>query len=655
MERPALNGCTWQYKLEGNYEGMVPSSGIKQNNTWSNIVQPINKLPKNIINTIYYKTNLPSSKIGDPHLLFQTNDQAFEIYVDNKLIYSFGDFKNFNHKHSPGSPTHLIPLPENYQNKELLIVMKSTSAKRLGLVRTIELDTKGNHFMRIFKMSISTLILGCLSLVIGIACMLVGIMRRLGRKALFSLGSIFIVVGLWGISENALTQLFHLRPIFWYYTAVVSFYLIPVSVYRFIRDISKTNKKIISLLIRLHIILFIVSFLIDLTGIAPLIDTMMIYYILTGFSYSTCVFISMKTFLKTRGKELIYIVGLIVFGVFGLYDILGWYYGIIDWKTNMTPWGMFIFQLALIYVMTIHLKEMQDRFELYREKIKVNNFKIKEAERQIDKAIENDKIKTEFFANVSHELRTPVNIIYSTLQLIKIYNDKDMLGKNEVSIKRYINIMYQNCHRLMKLVNNIIDITKIESGFYKLDLKRVNIVSLVENITQMIESYAADKEVCLIFDTEIEEKEFICDPEALERIILNLLSNAIKFTEKGDSIFVRVKEQDDNIVIEVEDTGIGIPKDKTKKVFDRFMQVDKSFTRQNEGCGIGLAIVRALVEMHNGSIELVSEIDKGSVFRIILPEIVDESTPIETIEDIQTSENKTEKVAVEFSDIYNNK
>lgn len=247
-------------------------------------------------------------------------------------------------------------------------------------------------------------------------------------------------------------------------------------------------------------------------------------------------------------------------------------------------------------------------------------------------------------------MRTPLNIIHTTNQLMKVYSDKGIIGSKEPNIDKYINIMNQNCYRLMKLVNNLIDITKIEAGFYILNFKKVNIVNLIENITMSIETYVNNKGIKFIFDTEYEEKTIICDSDAIERIMLNLLSNAIKFSEKGDSIYVNLKIGDGHIYIEVEDTGIGIPKDKLESVFSRFVQVDKSFTRQSEGSGIGLAIVKALVEMHKGTIELISELRIGSKFRISLPEIVDESIKVE--EDYDKNIESIDKVIIEFSDIY---
>lgn len=385
----SLVESNWQYKIESNYEGILEKVEESKSNNWLSLKSTLNGAPKGITNIIYYRTNLSVTNVADPHLLLQTNDQAFEVYVDKKLIYDFGNFNDFDYKHSPGAPTHLIPLPNDYQNKELIIVMKSISSKRVGLIRAIELNSKGNLFVKLFKMNIGTLILGCLNIVIGIACMLIGIVRRLGRKAMSSLGLLFITVGIWSISENSLTQLFHLRPVFWFYVAVISIYLIPVCTYKFIMDISNTNRKILTLLIHIHISLLLISFLLNWTGILAFINSMIFFYILTGISYILCIAVSIHSYLKGNTMAFIYTVGQIVLGVFGVYDVLGWYFRIVPWTVNMSPWGMFAFQIALLYAMIVYLKDTQIKFVQYNEEIR-------KKEKQINHAMEYDKIKTEF-------------------------------------------------------------------------------------------------------------------------------------------------------------------------------------------------------------------------------------------------------------------
>jgi signal transduction histidine kinase len=162
--------------------------------------------------------------------------------------------------------------------------------------------------------------------------------------------------------------------------------------------------------------------------------------------------------------------------------------------------------------------------------------------------------------------------------------------------------------------------------------------------------FAKRKNIELIFDTEVEEMFLACDPDMMERIMLNLLSNAIKFTGDGGQIQVCVLDLGENIEIRIKDSGVGIPQDKLNKIFDRFVQVDKSLSRNCEGSGIGLSLAKSLIEMQEGSIEVQSQDGIGSEFAITLP--------VKTVENymcpvkIESKESKVDRISVEFSDIY---
>jgi two-component system CheB/CheR fusion protein len=135
-------------------------------------------------------------------------------------------------------------------------------------------------------------------------------------------------------------------------------------------------------------------------------------------------------------------------------------------------------------------------------------------------------------------------------------NDKDS------KFKKYTNIMKQNCYRQLRLVNNMIDITKLDAGYFELNLQNCNIVDVVESVTFSVSEYIRNKSIELIFDTDIEECIMSCDLEKIERVILNLLSNSLKFTDQGGIITINVYDKVENIVISIKDTGIGIPRDK---------------------------------------------------------------------------------------------
>lgn len=260
-------------------------------------------------------------------------------------------------------------------------------------------------------------------------------------------------------------------------------------------------------------------------------------------------------------------------------------------------------------------------------------------------------LKTKLFSIVSHELKTPLNIIYGTVQLLdKLFEGQEMPPVE--SMGKYLKIMKQSCNRLLKMINNFIDMNRIEVGFFNLNLKNKDIVKIVEDTTLSIVEYSEAKDINVIFDTEIEEKIIACDSEKIERIMLNLLSNSVKFTEPGGNVKVTIYDGEDEVCISVKDTGIGIPIEMQTKIFETFTQVDASLTRRAEGSGLGLSLTKSLVELHGGSIRVNSNYGEGSEFIISLPfRLIEEDDS--SIDNVEIACDKMERVNIEFSDIYN--
>ena len=265
---------------------------------------------------------------------------------------------------------------------------------------------------------------------------------------------------------------------------------------------------------------------------------------------------------------------------------------------------------------------------------------------EYEKMKKHEEVKNEFFANISHELRTPLNIFYSTLQLLDIKSNDMSVDFRQVyeNNKQYLKI---NCKRMLRLINNIIDITKIDVGFTKAKFTNCDIVRVVEDITLSVINYANNKNINIVFDTEVEEHIIKCDSSMIERAILNLLSNAIKFTKENGNIFVNLYKDKNWVHIIVKDDGIGIPISIQDIIFERFVQGDKSLTRLNEGSGIGLSIVKSIVELNNGEIYLYSDEENGTEFEILLP-----NEKLEGDEYEYNHEIDIDKIELEFSDIY---
>ena len=265
----------------------------------------------------------------------------------------------------------------------------------------------------------------------------------------------------------------------------------------------------------------------------------------------------------------------------------------------------------------------------------------------MDYDLEDNKLKLDFFVNISHELRTPVNLISSTIQLIKL-NLKNLSKEDENIISKYIDIMESNSMRLIRLINNLIDSTKIDSGFVKFTPINADIIKFVEDVCDSVVDYVDFNKMNLIFDTDREEEIVLFDPDIIERILLNLLSNAVKFNKVDGTIYVNLYTKDDEIRITVRDEGIGIPKEKLSSIFKRFEQIQTKNKIEKQGSGIGLYLVKSLVTLHGGNIKVESKVNEGSKFIVTIPKKVLENGEELVIDE---KEKANRKVNIEFSDI----
>ena len=257
------------------------------------------------------------------------------------------------------------------------------------------------------------------------------------------------------------------------------------------------------------------------------------------------------------------------------------------------------------------------------------------------------KTQEEFFSFIAHEFRTPLTVMSSTTQLLNLVYRKDLPEK----VVGYIDKINLSTLQQLRLVNNLLDITRADAGYLNVNLRNYDIVSMSKAITESVRSFAVRKDINLEFTCNIDKKIIAVDDEKYERILLNLLSNAIKFTKNGKTVKVELDSNDRFTNINVKDEGVGIPKEKQDVIFNRFGQVNNDLTRKSEGTGIGLCLVRLLINSMGGRIELTSQLGKGSTFTIILPNKVI-STDTKVV-DMNLMDNRlVQTMDMEFSNIY---
>lgn len=293
----------------------------------------------------------------------------------------------------------------------------------------------------------------------------------------------------------------------------------------------------------------------------------------------------------------------------------------------------------------MELKKRNER-ERRKEKLKEELSSLsKESiiERYMD-LYENKAAQEDFILNISHDLRSPLSVILGILQCYK--NEY-----NEPKIKEHMDTIKRNCYKILKLINNIIDSTKLQQKHFKINRQNIDIINLIEWNISAIDKYAKMKKISLVFDTNVEECVISVDISSFDRIIMNLISNAIKFSPENSCIFINTWKEKDFITISVRDEGMGIPKNEQKLIFNRFIQSTKNNKNEYSGSGIGLDLVSNLVKAHGGTIELTSKEGIGSEFRIKMPivKVADDSNEITHSGDFNS---KVDIFEVEFSDIY---
>jgi signal transduction histidine kinase/ligand-binding sensor domain-containing protein/DNA-binding response OmpR family regulator len=307
------------------------------------------------------------------------------------------------------------------------------------------------------------------------------------------------------------------------------------------------------------------------------------------------------------------------------------------WKTNWA-YGLYILLIITLIYGTW-------RFQLNRIKIR-HDMELKRL--QTEKLEEVDRMKSHFFANISHEFRTPLTLILGPISQM-------FSQTRRVEFRENLGMMKRNALRLQRLINQLLDLSKLEAGRIRLQVREENIVRLLKSFVQAFESLAKLKNIELIFHSDSDSIIGFIDREKLETITNNLLSNAFKFTPEGGRVSISLNiplnppSKGDlhaplfeggvggMCEIRISDTGRGIPTDRLSNIFDRFYQVDDSYTREQEGSGIGLALTKELVEFHKGEISVSSQIGKGTTFVIRLPigkeayrkdEIAETATPL---------------------------
>ncbi|MGQ1784642.1 hybrid sensor histidine kinase/response regulator transcription factor [Saccharicrinis sp. GN24d3] len=284
-----------------------------------------------------------------------------------------------------------------------------------------------------------------------------------------------------------------------------------------------------------------------------------------------------------------------------------------EYKIKILPPFWYTYKAFIIYFLLFFVLFYQiRRIIIFRVKMK-QDLLFEKVKREKDEKLNEEKLR--FFTNISHELKTPLTLILGPAQQLR------ELKNVEIGILKKYNLIYANASRLLELVNQIIDFRKAEQGKIKLKVSEIEIVHYTYELFESFQLMASNKQLKYSFECKHERMNAWIDANQYERMIFNLLSNAFKYTQQGEvTVYLDINEDNEThyLNISISDTGVGIPKDRHEKIFNRFYQVEEQL-KYNTGSGIGLSFVKSLVTIHHGKIWFESEADKGSVFHIQLP------------------------------------
>ena len=309
-------------------------------------------------------------------------------------------------------------------------------------------------------------------------------------------------------------------------------------------------------------------------------------------------------------------------GVFAMYGAACVGHHFLMGPTALEPrwaWGIFVNNLYFlvltgIIVLTgnvifnrLRFREFALRYELDRNR--------KQLEENNQRLLELDQAKSRFYANVSHELRTPLTLLLAPLERLL----HGPARPSDPQTKEHLLNMQANGMRLLKLINDLLDLVRLESGVMQVKREPVDLAEFVRGLASAARQVADDKRIRLETDVAPDVGRVLVDHDKLEKIILNLQFNALKFTPAGGRVDVRARRQENQLVLEVQDTGMGISEKNLANVFSRFWQADDSSRRKYQGMGIGLALVKELTEIQDGTVAVQSQEGKGTTFTVRLP------------------------------------
>ena len=551
---------------------------------------------------------LPEGITDKDYLLMRGSRQDFCVWIGGEIREKYSDSSERMFGKTSASVFVIIPLSDEDRGKEIKITYTSNYDSYRGILNDIGIGSETGIYTKIISDSGLYTIIAFIILFAGILFVLVGTIFKIGFQQTTGFGYLGIfaaMVSVWVLSESQMRQFYVRNTIGADFTGYLVMLIFPVFLMLYFNIMqNKRHEKLYYKAIGFNILYFVVRVILQIFGILDVMEVLvatLLVHFLAGYVIFRTLLEDRKKGYKEEVRELI--LGIMVMAGSAMAEIVYYCYTKSGDMGKFVSVGLLIF-LTIMGYLSIKLMAMQRKEQ--------------------HEAIQANQAKTEFLANMSHEIRTPMNAVMGMSELI--------LQEEELSdsVKEGIKNIQSASNTLLSIINDILDVSKIESG--KMELVNINyqISSTIYDIQNMISFRIGEKPLELILDIAPDlPDELYGDEIRLRQILINLLGNAVKFTQKG-KIILRIRwEKEDStawIKIEVEDTGIGIRQEDIDKMFESFQRVDVSRNRAIEGTGLGLSICKSLCTLMGGNISVKSEYGKGSVFTVLIPQkIIDES------------------------------
>lgn len=575
-------------------------------------------------------------------LSFLSADKELRVFIDGKLVYEFGTKDERDFGHTPGSITNFVDIPTELEQGKIRIEMVSPYDDYAANISTMTIANRDIAILNLIKSNLVNIVCSVVVLIAGMIMAILTMMQKISKKStegMWYLGWFCMECSFYQIIETKALHVFFGNQTF--YSAMVFLILMRMPILLLLyceENLPPECEKRISVLLCLAYINNIVQILLQVFNIVDFMNMVFVSHVLIFVTIVVLLISYYEFYMKNQRRIAPEFLALLFMGLGSVTDEARSYIIKVGDFGKYSRYGITVFCMIMVI---IHIRKVVRSYSAsVEENARLLQREVENVERQNRQLViakeeeENAKLeameanaaKSSFLANMSHEIRTPINAVLGMDAMI-------LRESNEQNIREYAADIQNAGQNLLSLINDILDFSKIESGKMEIIPVDYEVSSLLNDSYSMVVLRAKEKKLNLTIENDRTiPKRLLGDEVRIRQIMVNLLTNAIKYTKEGSvklSVkWERIEEKKMLLKISVEDTGIGITKENQEKLFQSFQRVEEKRNRNIEGTGLGLKITKQLLEMMDGSITVVSEYGKGSVFHVEIPQEIISEEPL---------------------------